>query len=128
MEITIKRPTYMNMLYMKVLYMAHIGVDSARRACEWRRGRGGAREAAARGFRRSVPAACSARRCPARKSPMHALCRRTYVSGRVPLGIFHSYIVILSNDRVRRPDNSRATLEFSGKTQPRSLSISARRS
>ena len=87
-------------------------VESAGCASDRRRGRGGACEAAARGCRRSVPAACSARRCLARKSPEHALCCCTCVSSRVPLGGFHNYIVINSNARDLRPDNSRSTLEF----------------
>jgi hypothetical protein len=87
-------------------------VESAGCASDRRRGRGGACEAAARGCRRSVPAACSARRCLARKSPEHALCCCTCVSSRVPLGGFHNYIVIISNARDLRPDNSRSTLEF----------------
>ena len=48
----------------------------------------------------------------ARKSPEHALCCCTCVSSRVPLGGFHNYIVIISNARDLRPDNSRSTLEF----------------
>ena len=87
-------------------------VESAGCASDRRRGRGGACEAAARGCRRSVPAACSARRCLARKSPEHALCCCTCVSSRVSLGGFHNYIVINSNARDLRPGNSRSTLEF----------------
>ena len=34
------------------------------------------------------------------------------VIGRVPLGGFHNYVVIISNARGLRPDNSRSTLNF----------------
>ena len=92
--------------------ISHSAVESARRACDQRRGRARARKAVARGCLRSVPAACSVRRCPARKPPMHALCRCTCVSGRVPSVGFHNYIVIFSNARGLRPDNSRSIFEF----------------
>jgi hypothetical protein len=69
---------------------SQIDVESASRACDRRRGRARAREAAARRCGRSVFFA--ARHCPARKSPMHALCRCTCVSSRVPLeGISYLY-------------------------------------
>ena len=91
---------------------SHIGVDSAGRACDPRRGRGRAREAVARGRGRSVLLPCFA--CPrlARKPPVHVLCCRTCVNGRVPLGGFHNYIDVVSNARGLWPDNSRSTLEF----------------
>jgi len=92
--------------------ISHSGAESAGRASDRRRGRGGGREAAARGCRRSVLLPCSARRCPARKPPMHELCRCTCVSGRVPSVGFHNYIVIFSNARGLRPDNSRSIFEF----------------
>ena len=75
-------------------------------------GRGRARKALTRGCGRCVLLPCSARRCPARKSPTHALCRRACVNGRVPLGGFHNYILILSNARGLQLDNSPSTLEF----------------
>ena len=72
----------------------HIVVGSASRSCGHCWGRGRARKALARGCGRCVLLPCSARRCPARKSPTHALCRRACVNGRGPLGGFHNYILI----------------------------------
>ena len=93
-------------------HISHIDVESASRACDPRRGRGRAREALARGRGRFVSWSCSARRRPARKPPMHALCRCACVSGRVPSVGFHNYIVIFSNARGLRPYNSRSIFEF----------------
>jgi hypothetical protein len=90
----------------------HIVVGSASRSCGHCWGRGRARKALARGCGRCVLLPCSARRCPARKSPTHALCRRACVNGRGPLGGFHNYILILSNARGLQLDNSPSTLEF----------------
>jgi hypothetical protein len=87
----------------------HIVVGSASRSCGHCWGRGRARKALARGCGRCVLLPCSARRCPARKSPTHALCRRACVNGRGPLGGFHNYILILSNARGLQLDNSPST-------------------
>ena len=76
-------------------HISHIDVESASRACDPRRGRARAREALARGRGRLVSWPCSARHRPARKSPEHALCRCTCVNGRVPLGGFNNYVLIL---------------------------------
>ena len=93
-------------------HISHIDVESASRACDPRRGRARAREALARGRGRLVSWPCSARHRPARKSPEHALCRCTCVNGRVPLGGFNNYTIIISNARGLRPDHSRSTLAF----------------
>jgi hypothetical protein len=105
---------------LQIIARAHLGVQEhpAYRRGERKPllrsllGSGGARKALARGCGRCVLLPCSARRCPARKSPTHALCRRACVNGRVPLGGFHNYILILSNARGLQLDNSPSTLEF----------------
>ena len=53
--------------------ISHSAVESARRACDRRRGRARAREALARGCARCVLSSCFVRRRLARKSPVHAL-------------------------------------------------------
>jgi hypothetical protein len=53
--------------------ISHSAVESARRACDRRRGWARACEALARGFARCAFVVLFVRRRPARKSPVHAL-------------------------------------------------------
>ena len=92
---------------------SHTDVDSAGRACDPRRGRGRAREAVARGRGRSAFAVLCVSSFGAQAACACTLLSHMCVNGRVPLGGFHNYIVVVSNARGLWPDNSRSTLEFS---------------
>ena len=92
--------------------ISHIGVDSVGRACDPRRGRGRAREAVARGRGRSAFAVLCVSSFGAQAACACTLLSHMCVNGRVPLGGFHNYIVVVSNAWGLWPDNSRSTLEF----------------
>jgi hypothetical protein len=70
-------------------HISHSAVESARRACDRRRGRARAREALARGCARCVPFGRALYVVVRRASRLHAFCCCTCVSGRVSLGGFH---------------------------------------